>query len=241
MGKSRVVKVMVSMKSSDLRITLSRVDGLPGSIKISGVLYDASLTKVITGARIELWIDGLHKASTTTSFLGMYAFNYTFGDKTYDVYTHFPGNDTYFADSSPLVRPTFAKVGTNITIDVNPLFGAPPLAVTITGRLSRDDTTGGLGARVVELHRNGVKIKTATTKTSTPLGIYQFNDTLSAGGGYEYYVYFAGDALFEGCEASDGTTVSDGEPPDDEEPPTPPPTGIGAGAVLLALLVLSQE
>lgn len=236
MGKSRVVKVTVSMKSSDLRMTLSRVDGLPGTIKISGVLYDASLTSVIRGARIELYIDGIMKASTTTSFLGMYAFNYKFGDKTYDVYTHFPGNDTYFADNSPLVRPTFAKVGTTVTIDVNPTFGAPPLAVTITGRLSRDDTSGGLGGSTVDLYRNDVKIKSMITKTSSPLGVYEFHDTISAIS--EYYVYFAGNDQFEGCEASDGASVPDGVPPD-EEPPED--KGLGAGAILLALLVLSQE
>jgi len=238
MGKSRVVKVTVSLKSSDLRMTLSRVSGLPGTIKISGTLQDAETYRVIIGARIELYVDGMMRASTTTSLLGMYAFNYKFGDKTYDVYTHFPGNVTYFSDNSPLVRPTFAKVGTTVTIDVNPLFGAPPLAVTITGRLSRDDTSGGLGMKTVELHRNGVKIKTMTTKTSTPLGVYEFHDTISVIS--EYFVYFAGDDQFEGCEASDGAAVLDEVPPD-EEPPTPPPTGIGAGALLLALLVLTQE
>jgi len=240
MGKSRTVTVTVSRKSSVLRIDVNKVSGTPGTIKISGKLKGPGIIEPIASGNIELWVNGSRSGKTTwTNILGDYSFNYVVESGSYTFQTKWYGNTTYDGDESPLVVGAYAKIDTDITIDVNPTFGAPPLAVTITGRLSRSDTTGGLGGLTVDLYKNNVKIKSMVTKTSTPLGIYQFGDTVSAAA--DYHVYFAGSTQFEGCEASDGATVPDGEPPDDEEPPTPPPTGIGAGVVLLALLVLSQE
>jgi len=115
--------------------------------------------------------------------------------------------------------------------------------VTILGLLSRDDTGGGIPGKTVELWRNNVKIKTTTTRTVgvplPPIGAYLFHDTISVDA--EYYVYFTGDTTYEGCEASDGSTVLEGEPPNGEPPEPPPEAGLGAGAILLALWVLSQE
>jgi len=236
MGKSRTVTVTVIKAGAELTIGLDRVSGFPGTIQILGSLYEAGTINVIRSATVELYINGLKVATTTTSSSngGRYSFSHAFGVGVYDVFTVFPGNETYLMDQSDLVRPEYAKVDTDLTIDVNPLAGAPPLAVTITGRLSRSDTTVGLGGKTVELWRNGVKIKTATTKTSTPLGIYTFSDTISAQA--NYYVYFAGDSQFEGCEAGDGSTVVDGD--ENGEPPVVADWG---PALVLALLVLSQE
>ena len=236
MGKSRVVTVSVTKTGTEVTIGLDRYDGTPGVINVLGALYKAGTTNVIPGKTIQLLIGGAPGASTTTDSSGRYKFTFTVAPDRYSFQAKFAGDANYQADWSPLVIGEYGKIGTSLTIDVNPMFGQAPLSVTITGRLSRDDTGGGLGGKIVELHRNGVKIKTATTKTSTPLGIYQFNDTISADA--DYYVYFSGDPQFEGCEASDGAAVPDGEPPD-EEPPED--KGLGAGAVLLALLVLSQE
>jgi len=236
MGKSRTVTVTVSRTSTELTIGLDRYDGTPGVINVLGSLYVAGTTNVLRGKTIQLLVAGSPLATTTTDLSGRYKFTFSVSAQRYSFQAKFAGDASYEADWSPVVVGEYGKIGTDLTIDVNPMFGDAPLAVAITGRLSRDDTGGGLGGKLIELHRNGVKIKTATTKTSTPLGIYQFNDTISANA--DYYVYFSGDTQFEGCEASDGAAVPDGEPPD-EEPPED--KGLGAGAVLLALLVLSQE
>lgn len=238
MGKSRVVRVVVSPKSAELTIGLSRADGVPGVIRVYGSLFEAGTINLIRGATIELWVNGLKRATTTTTIDGRYTFNYTVGVGSYEFWTKFIGDDIHFPDTSPFLQGIYAKIETVLSIDVNPLFGAPPLAVTIQGSLRRDDTSLGLGGKTVDLYRDDVKIKSMVTKTTQPLGVYVFHDTLSAAGGHEYYVYFAGDTQFEGCEVGDGAVVS-GEPPPDEEPP--PEAGLGAGVLLLALLVLSQE
>lgn len=237
MGKSRVVRVVVSPKSSELTIGLSRADGTPGSIMVYGSLFEAGTLNLIRGAIIELWVNGLQRATTTTTIEGRYTFNYTVGVGSYEFWTKFNGDDTHFPDTSPFLQASYAKIETILTIDVNPLFGDPPLAVTILGLLSRGDTSLGLGGKTVDLYRNGVKIKSMKTRAISPgFGAYEFHDTLSAAGGYEYYVYFAGDTQFEGCEASDGAVVS-GVPPDEE-----PPVVVGYGPLLLlALLVMTQE
>jgi len=238
MGKSRTVSVTVSPKSAELTIGLDRAGGLPGVVKFYGSLFQAGTIILIRGATVELWVNGVKVKTTTTGILGRYHFDYTVGAGIYDFFSRFPGNDTYLPDDSPRLQGVYSKIPASLSIDVNPTFGAPPLAVTILGRLSRDDTTAGLPGKTAELYRNGVKIKSMTTKTTSPgQGSYEFHDTISTKGDYEYYVYFAGDAQFEGCEAHDGATA-DGEPPDDEEPT---PAGLGAGALILALLVLSQE
>ncbi len=239
MGKSRVVKVSISRKSSELTLGIDRAGGVPGNVVLYGSLFEAGTINLIRNATVDLWVTGMKKATTTTGIDGRYQFNYTVGAASYDFYTSFPGNTTYFPDDSPLVQGSYAKIGTDLTIDVNPTYGAPPLAVTILGRLSRTDSSLGLGGKTVELWRNDVKIKTTTTKTSQPLGIYQFSDTISADA--DLYVYFAGDSQFEGCEALADVGVSGELPPDDEPPIEPPVAGMGAGLLLLALLVMSQE
>lgn len=129
MGKSETVRVVVSPKSAELTIGLSRADGVPGTIQIGGTLFEAGTINVIRGAQIELWINGLKKATTTTLTTdgGRYLFSYTFGAGSFDIYTRFPGDATYWVDDSPLVVGIYAKIGTELTIDVNPLAGAPPL------------------------------------------------------------------------------------------------------------------
>jgi len=138
---------------------------------------------------------------------------------------------------SNTVTVTVTKIGTSFYgLDVNPLYGAPPLAVTILVQLRGDDTGMGLNGKSVDLYRDDSKIKSTTTAaTSGGPGFAIFNDTLSTPGDHSYYVYFAGDNTYEGCELSDGSTVvGDGEPPE-------PPIGAGLGLLLLALLVMTQE
>ena len=194
MGKSRVVTVSVTKTSTEVTIRLTRYDGTPGSINVVGTLYVAGTTRILRGKTIQLLIGGAPGGTTTTDFFGKYKFTFVVSAQRYSFQAKFPGDASYEPDWSPLVIGEYSKIGTDLTIDVNPTFGDAPLAVTITGRLSRDDTTGGLGGLTVDLYRNDVKIKSMTTKTSTPLGIYEFHDTISAVA--DYHVYFSGNTQF---------------------------------------------
>lgn len=239
MGRSRTVTVSVIETRTEVTIGLDRDSGFPGVVKMYGSLFVAGTINLIRYKTIELWVNGVKGPTTSTGSEGRYHFDYTVGVGTYDFYARFPGDGLYLADNSPTVTGTYAKVATDITIDVNPLAGGGPLAITILGRLSRTDTALGLGGKTVKLYRNKnggsfTMIKSMTTKTSAPLGIYEFHDSLTVLGDYGYYVEFAGDAHFEGCEAGDGSTVIDGVPPDEV------PVGYGP-ILLLALLVMTQE
>ena len=240
MGSSRTVRVVVSPKSADLTISLNPADGPPGTVKIEGMLTEGYTP--IEQRTIELWVNGLKKTTTKTSSLagrrGEYWFDYTVGVGSYDFYTRFPGDATYMAVDSDLRQGTYSKIGTDLTIDVNPMYGRPPLAVTIMGQLTDDDTGWGLNGKSIKLYRNEALIKSYTT-VSTPggAGFYVFHDTLSAAGGYDYRTHFAGDSKYEGCEVSDGAIVTNGEPPNGEPPVD---AGAGLGILLLALLVMSE-
>ncbi len=239
MGKSRVVTVSVSKTPTEVTIGLDRYDGTPGTINVFGSLFEAGTTIVLRGKTIQLLVAGSLMSSTTTDSSGRYKFTFVVGAQRYSFQAKFPGDASYAPDWSPLKIGDYGKIGTSLTIDVNPTAGGAPLAITIIGMLRRDDTGGGLPGKTVELWRNNIKIKSMTTKTTSPgQGSYLFKDTLSTQGTFSYYVYFTGDTKYEGCEASDGSTVLDGVPPD-EEPPVV--KGLGAGVLLLALLVLSQE
>lgn len=238
MGKSRVVKVSVTKTPTEVTIGLDRYDGPPGVINVYGALYKAGTINVLRGKTIELLIAGARAFTTTTDTSGRYKFTFSVSAERYMFNARFPGDASYALDWSPFVIGEYGKIDTSLTIDVNPLAGGAPLAVTILGMLRRTDTSAPLPGKTVELWRNDVKIKSMITKTTSPgQGAYEFHDTISADA--EYYVYFTGDTKYEGCEASDGAMVLDGEPPNGEPPEKP--TGLGAGALLLALLVLSQE
>jgi len=239
MGKSRVVTVSVTKTPTEVTIGLDKYDGTPGVINVFGALFEAGTTKVLRGKTVQILIGGSLGATVTTGTDGRYRYTFVASTGRYSFQAKFPGDASYAPDWSPLVIGEYGKIGTDLTIDVNPLAGGAPLAITILGILLSDETGGGLPGKTVELWRNNVKIKSMTTKTTSPgQGAYLFHDTLSTQGDHSYYVYFRGDSKYEGCEVSDGATVIDGVPPD-EEPPVV--EGLGAGVLLLALLVLSQE
>jgi len=237
MGKSRTVTVTVTKTGTELTIGLDRYEGTPGVINVLGSLYKAGTINILRGKTIQLFVAGSPLATTTTDLNGRYRFTFSVGAERYSFQAKFPGDASYASSSSPLVIGDYGKIGTSLTIDVNPIAGGAPLAVTIFGLLSRTDTGGPLPGKTVELWRDGSKINTQVTKTTSPgQGAYEFHDTISTEGDHSYYVYFTGDIQFEGCEAGDGATVVDGIPPDEE-----PPVGAGLGVLLLALMVLSQE
>lgn len=200
MVKSTTESVTVSKLSSELTIGLSRESGTPGDITIGGILFKLGTTEVIPSATVELWVNGIYKGSAKTNSSGRYLFTATVGEGRYDIYTHWDGNDTYWAADSPLVVGNYSRIATAISISVSPNSGAPPLSVRITGILS---TSAGspLGGKTADLYRDGAKIKSMTTKQTSPgQGAYDFTDILETPGGHTYYVEFKGDDTYAGCD-----------------------------------------
>ncbi len=256
MGKSNTVTVTVTEKvlfDTNLTIDLDRAVGAPGTVNISGVLYIAGEGVYLAGKTVRLYVNGVYKLSKVTGTLtGSYVFSYPVSAEIYSFHTRFAGDADFNPDNSPTVTGAYSKIDTSFYgLDVNPLAGATPLAITLIAQLRGDDTGLGLSGKSVEIHRNlnGGSFTKITTKvtanTSGGPGFIIFNETLTTIGEYGYYLYFAGDSKYEGCEISDGSVVLDGEPPNGEEPPNGDDNGVtvagGLGVALLLLLVVSQE
>ncbi len=207
MVRSATESVIVTKVSSELTVGLSRYSGPPGDIDILGALYKATTIVVIPGATVELWVNGLYVGSTTTDSSGRYHFTATVEEGKYDIYTYWAGNDTYWADTSPLVVGNYGKIQAAISITVTPSSGAPPLATQTTGLLT---TAAGspLGGKTVHHYRDGVWLKSMVTKTTSPgQGAYVFTDILVTPGGHTYYVEFEGDAEYAGCEEEESISL----------------------------------
>lgn len=109
------------------------------------------------------------------------------------------------------------KKPTTLSIDVSPTSGAPPYTVTIIAVLTSSGTR--LQGKRIKLYKNG---SYKTSKYTDYEGRVQFTDTVTAES--SYYVSFAGDSVYEGCDAGDDTGVT---------------IGVGLGGVgLLVLLYL---
>ncbi len=231
--------------STSVSLLLSRSSGFPGSVSLSGKLFKGTTAAIIPYKTIDLLVNGAKVKSATTNSSGLYNFSYTVASGYYTFQTRFNGDGLYTASWSPVRTGTYGKVGTSwYGLNINPLAGGGPLAVTIVAQLRRDDQGTGLNSKSVKLYRNKnggsfTAIQTKNTvSTSGGPGFALFNDTLTTIGEYGYYLFFAGDSQFEGCEVSDGSIVLEGN---GEEPPNGDGVAGGVGILLLALLVLSQE
>lgn len=248
MGKSRTVTVSVTKTGSELTIGLDRYEGTPGNVKIIGSLFKAGTINILRGKLITLMVKGVDVKTATTDTSGRYHFDYTVTAGRFSFQTKFLGDVSYGPDYSPVVIGEYGKRLTGFyELNINPLAGASPLSITLITQLRRDDTSLGLNGKSVEIHRNldggsFTRIATKTTvSTSGGPGFIIFNDVLTGVGTYGYYLYFAGDTEYEGCEITDGATVLDGEPPNgDGLPPDGEPSGIGV-ALLIGLLLVTQE
>lgn len=199
MVRSATEGVTVTKLSSELTIGLSRYSGPPGDVDILGSLFKAGTLVVIPGATVKLYVNGIYQGSDTTNSSGRYLFTVDFDEGSYSIYTEFMGNDTYWPDTSPPVEASYGKIQAAITISVSPSSGAPPLTTRITGLLTIAATYSPLGGKTVHLYRNGVKIKSMTTKTTSPgQGAYDFTDVINESA--DYYVEFLGDDEYAGCE-----------------------------------------
>ena len=201
MVRSVTKTVTVTKVSSELTIGLSRSEGPPGDISILGSLFKGGTIVVIPGATVELYVNGIYTGSTITNSSGRYLFTASFEEGSYDIYTRWDGNDTYWQDTSPVVYAEYAKIGTGISINVSPTSGAPPLTVTIMGQLTSDDTGWGLNGKTAHLYRDDEEIDSMTTaSTSGGPGFYIFTDVIEMPGNHTYYVEFLGDDEYAGCE-----------------------------------------
>jgi len=205
MVQSATESVIVTKSASELTVGLDRYSGFPGDISILGSLYKAGTIVVIPGATVNLYVNGQYTGSVITNSSGRYLFEATVEEGSYTIYTQWAGNDTYLGDTSPSVTGTYAKIQAAITISVSPSSGAPPVTTRTTGLLT---TVGGspLGGKTVHHYRNGVKINSQTTKTTSPgQGAYDFSDIINASA--DYYVVFEGDDQYAGCEVEESISL----------------------------------
>ena len=200
MVRSTMETVTVSKLNSDLTAALERSSGPPGDVDILGTLWEAGQLVVIRNATVELYINGSYKGSVTTDNYGRYTFTYGFPEGSFDIYTSWDGDDTYWSDVSPLVKGTYAKIPAAISISKSPSEGAPPLAVTISGYVSVAATGTKLGSKSVHLYRDGVEIGDMLTNAS---GYYEFTDVIDKTSSYQ--TEFKGDDTYLGCEEDESS------------------------------------
>ncbi len=139
MGKSRTVTVTVTKTGTEVTIGLDKYDGTPGIIKVLGSLYEKGTINVLRGKTVQILIGGALGATVTTDTNGRYRYTFVASTGRYSFQAKFPGDASYAPDYSPLVVGEYGKIGTSLTIDVNPTAGRSPLSVTILGTLTRDD------------------------------------------------------------------------------------------------------
>lgn len=204
MVQSSTERVTVAKLDSELTIEIDRVTGPPGDITITGKLYRAGSIVVIGQATIELYVNGGYVGSNVTNNSGEYIFSATVEEGGYTIYTSWMGNETYNQDSSPPITANYGKIQAAISISVSPSSGAPPMTVTISGRLSAEGVS--LVDKIVDLYREGVKIDSKTT-ISTDLGLDSFTFTDTINSSADYYVKFAGDDQYKGCDEDEDLTL----------------------------------
>ena len=86
------------------------------------------------------------------------------------------------------------KKPTELTIEVHPRSGAPPYQAVITSELISDGTL--VPFKPIKLYKNDVVVATKNTNLG---GVAEFIETIIDDA--DYYTYFAGDSVYEGCPA----------------------------------------
>lgn len=213
MVKSLEQLVTVSLTETSLSILVSPGSGVPQKQSVTGFLTEAWTGNPIADRNINLWItEGtaeptLYGTSKTFSDGSFGWFLVPVSENTYVFEVEFLGDSAY-VQSYARATCTFMKVGSALSLTVDPMSGNVPLNVLISGKLTRVDTRAGLGGRTVNLYRNAVLVASAKTSVDpTTLGNYAFSDTLTEAGSYTYYAEFAGDDLFAGCPEEDKVKV----------------------------------
>jgi len=119
--------------------------------------------------------------------------------------------------SCSITPPEPTKKHTALSIGVWPTSGTPPYTVTIHAALV--SLGEGVPGKLIRLYKNDMQIDSRVTDAS---GIATFTDTVTKEA--EYYVYFAGDSVYEGCSTNG----------------VPPGAGLGGVAILVLLWLILQ-
>ena len=165
-------------------------------IQLTGHLHDQMADMPLAGRDIEIIVNGVVVYTGSTDYYGDYSIDAQFEEGGYDIRAYFPGDAGHDPDSSPLVQITAWRPTTSITIGVTPTSGIPPLDVTISGTLTRDDTGGAINVPV-KLFKDGSEIDSQFQGTD---GQYSFADIIGAAASVTYYTLFEGNIKFQGCE-----------------------------------------
>ena len=198
MVKSVERGVVVGLNESEVTITVSNKTPVALDwVTISGYLSDLTAGVPISGATVDLLLDGAFEASETTDATGYYEFEANFEEGHYSLQARYRGDAQHEADYSMLETVDAWRPTTSITIAVSPTSGTPPLDVTISGKLTRDDTGAGVRNLFINLYRDNVKID---TKPSGAGGAYSFTDRITETGFFNYFTEFEGNLKFQGCE-----------------------------------------
>ena len=120
MVRSTTRTVTVSMLNSELSMVVDRLDGPPGNIAVRGALFDPVNAIVIPGERVELWVDGSYKGYDVTDAYGTYSITHDFPEGTFDIYTSWDGNATYWGDATAPVTGVYEKIPAAITMNSPP-------------------------------------------------------------------------------------------------------------------------
>jgi len=94
-----------------------------------------------------------------------------------------------------------AKIPSALSCGATPATGVVPLSVTVSGKLTRTDTGGGLGGKSLNIYVDGVKVAAASTVSD---GSYSTKVTITTAGTRSIYADFAGDATTLGCSEETG-------------------------------------
>jgi 5-hydroxyisourate hydrolase-like protein (transthyretin family) len=212
---SNVVNVTVGKISTQLSAVASPTSvAVNAPLTINGTLLNAT-SGPIAGATIQLqwysggtWTNVTGETNNTTS-TGTYSIS-TSGPAvgTYQYQTIYEGNTTYANATSPTVT-VQVVIPTTLTAVANVTTVAANTPFTINGTLNFTSGTGIAGA-TIQLQKNvsGTWTNVATNVTDAN-GTYQFNNSESAAGTYQYQTTYAGDA-FIGAATSPVVTVTVG-------------------------------
>lgn len=204
MVKSREVTVVAGLIGTTLTIEVVECAGPPLPVQVAGYLKDVD-GNPLGGKNINLYRNGVLYSATSTLGDGSYGFYLVpVGIGDYGFIAEFLGDVTYDAAYAGQTC-TYAKVASSLSIAVSPTSGFPPFDVDISGTLSRNDTGAGIGGRTIEAYRRDPTgyeeyLGWTDTEAGPTAGNYSFVDTIPSEGDWVYYVQFAGDDYFIGCE-----------------------------------------
>jgi len=201
-------KTLGSKIGTQLTVAVNPTSVPPGSGTL--VTVSGKLTRTDTGAgmadrSVTLNSPGISTFARTNS-AGDYSYSYitpNLVEGSDPVTVYFEG-DSYFDASSAQTNLGVGKIPTSITINLNPpsISSGTPTTVTVSGKLSRSDTSAGLNGKSVELGwPTG-----STTVTTDSSGSYSYSLTVTTTQNWVFQATFSGDSTY--LQSSKTTVLS---------------------------------